>query len=334
MISRKNLTLFWHESPVSSDRFLFDTLRLSMTAACNYACHYCVPAGAPLRRMPGELEGEVLADCVRLLGKVGIRRLRLTGGEPLISPALPAFLEQLPRLGLERIGITTNGAGLEQWAERLARSGVTVVNVSLDSLDTERFAQMTRGGRLDQVIRGLSAAVVQGLHIKLNMVPMRSKNLADVVPLVDFSIRHGYSPRFIEFMQMGHWHGSPNWRSELVTSDEILKLLGNHGYSIRPLGRQKGRTAQQYALEKDGQETQLGIVANESHPFCSDCRRLRLTADGQLYGCIGSKSGQSMLHLLAGEGDCAELEKLLGSLFMDKPKRFSGGWMSMRVIGG
>ena len=189
----------------------FRNLRVSLTAACNYACTYCVPNGKRLVAAQDELSADALARGVAyLIEAAGIERLRITGGEPLVSTRLDPFLRQVSQLGLDDISLTTNGQLLERKLPLLVECGIRRLNVSLDTLDASAFRSIARGGDLASVLAGMEAAREAGMKIKVNMVPLRGQNLAQVLPLLDYCLERGFELRFIELMRMGHLARDPN----------------------------------------------------------------------------------------------------------------------------
>ncbi|MDY6827852.1 MAG: radical SAM protein [Pseudomonadota bacterium] len=313
----------------------FRKLRVSLTAACNYACTYCVPSGKRLVRADRELSGAQLAHAVELLVAVAdIRELRLTGGEPLISPMLEPFLEAVAHVPLVDKRITTNGQWLSRKLGLLTAAGVRRVNVSLDSLDPDGFRRMARGGDLPTVLAGLEAARAAGVAVKVNMVPMRHSNLDQVVPLLDYCMRNGFELRYIELMRMGHLARNPALFSrEFVGMNELLECIGAH-HQYERTDAPYDSTAVRFQVPGVGS---FGIIPNESEPFCRACTRLRLSSEGHLYGCLSNSRYHSMRGLLDQPMlvAAAELKAMLGLAMADKqPLAFRGETTVMKLIGG
>lgn len=215
----------------------FRNLRVSLTAACNYACTYCVPDGKRLVAAQDELTADALARGVAyLVEAAGIERLRITGGEPLISPRLEAFLKAVAGLGLDDISLTTNGQLLVRKLPLLRDAGIRRLNVSLDTLDPGAFRGIARGGDLASVLAGMEQASAAGMAIKVNMVPMRGQNLDQVLPLLDYCLERGYELRFIELMRMGHLARDGNaFLQQFVGLEQLLGLIGqSHRYEQAP----------------------------------------------------------------------------------------------------
>nr|WP_314619552.1 radical SAM protein [uncultured Pseudomonas sp.] len=313
----------------------FRNLRVSLTAACNYACSYCVPDGKRLVAAQDELPAEALARGVAyLIETAGIERLRITGGEPLVSPRLDAFLAAVARLDLEDISLTTNGQLLSRKLPQLHAAGIRRLNVSLDTLDPQAFRRIARGGDLASVLAGMDQAQGMGMRIKVNMVPMRGQNLDQVLPMLDYCLERGYELRFIELMRMGHLARDHNaFLQQFVGLDHLLAVIGQaHDYqqAQAPLDA----TALRYQIPGKGH---FGVIANESVPFCRSCSRLRLSSTGWLHGCLSSSNRHFVGDLLEKPRHEAlpALQRLLVKALADKQAlAFSGDVMVMKVIGG
>ena len=261
-------------------------LRLSLTDRCNLRCTYCMPAEG-LDWLP---KPELLTDdeIVRLVGvavQLGVRTVRLTGGEPLLRPGLLGLVARLAALG-PALSVTTNGLALSKLAQPLADAGLRRVNVSLDTLRPERFAELTRRDRWHDVVAGLEAAAAAGLTpVKVNAVLLRGKNDDEAADLLDWCLERGYTLRFIEQMPLDPQHG---WdRAEMVTADEILALLGGR-HTITPVDQRGSAPAEEFLV--DGGPAIVGVVGSVTRPFCASCDRLRLTADGQVRNCLFART--------------------------------------------
>ncbi|CAI8777847.1 GTP 3',8-cyclase MoaA [Pseudomonas soli] len=313
----------------------FRNLRVSLTAACNYACTYCVPDGKRLVAAQDELTADALARGVAyLVEAAGVERLRITGGEPLVSPRLEAFLGAVAGLGLEDISLTTNGQLLARKLPLLRDAGIRRLNVSLDTLDATAFRRIARGGDLASVLAGMAQASDAGMAIKVNMVPMRGQNLDQVLPLLDYCLERGYELRFIELMRMGHLARDGNaFLQQFVGLEQLLALIGqSHAYEQAP--RPLDATALRYSIPGKGH---FGVIANESVPFCRSCSRLRLSSTGWLHGCLSSSNRHFVGDLLDKPRHQAlpALQRLLVKALADKQEvAFSGDVMVMKVIGG
>jgi len=275
-------------------------LRVSLTDRCNLRCTYCMPADG-LKWLP-KLNLLTAAELTRVLRiavtRLGITSVRFTGGEPLVAPhldevvAATAALEPRPSIAL-----TTNGIGLSDRAAGLARAGLDRVNVSLDTLDRARFAQITRRDRLADVLAGLAAAREAGLGpIKVNAVLHPDGGLSDAVQLLRFCLREGYQLRIIEQMPLDAGH---HWRREdMITAEQVLAALAEH-FELAPDQERRGSApAQLWTV--DGGPAKVGVIASVTRPFCGDCDRTRLTADGQVRNCLFSQRETDLRGLLRG----------------------------------
>ncbi|MBO0842005.1 MAG: GTP 3',8-cyclase MoaA [Nocardioides sp.] len=288
------------------DRFgrVATDLRVSLTDRCNLRCSYCMPPEG-LEWMPTE---EVLTDdeVVRLIGiatsQLGVNEIRFTGGEPLVRRGLVPIVARTRALAPDaELSITTNALGLARTASALAEAGLDRVNVSLDSVRAETFAEITRRDRLHDVIAGLSAAADAGLGpVKVNAVLLRGVNDDQAGELLAWCIERGYELRFIEQMPLDAQHG---WsRAEMITADETLALL-SRDFTLTPAGEPRGSApAERFTV--DGGPATVGIIASVTRPFCGDCDRVRLTADGQVRDCLfASTESDLRTPLRAGASD-------------------------------
>ncbi|MBH3440811.1 radical SAM protein [Pseudomonas luteola] len=313
----------------------FRNLRISLTAACNYACTYCVPNGKRLVAAQDELSADAMARGVEyLIEAAGIERLRITGGEPLVTPKFEPFLQAVSALKLKDISLTTNGQLLAKKLPIIIDNGVRRLNVSLDTLDAEAFPVLARGGDLKTVLAGLEEARQAGLKIKVNMVPLRGQNLDQVLPLLEYCLERGFELRFIELMRMGHLARDPNgFQQQFVRLAELLEIIG----AVHPFVQADApvdATALRYQVEGGGY---FGVIANESVPFCRSCSRLRLSSTGWLHGCLSSSNRHFVGDLLDKPRHLAlpALQRLLVKALGDKQDvAFSGGVTVMKIIGG
>lgn len=313
----------------------FRNLRISLTAACNYACTYCVPDGKRLVAAQDELSAEAMVRGVAyLIEAAGIERLRITGGEPLVSPKLEHFLRGVSRLGLQDIGLTSNGQLLSRKLPLLLECGLKRINVSLDTLDPVAFKRIARGGDLPTVLQGLAEARAAGLKIKINMVPLREQNHEQVLPMLDYCLEHGFELRFIELMRMGHLaREGASFQQQFYGMPELLeKVAERHEFVQAPAPLDA--TALRYEIPGHGF---FGVIANESVPFCRTCSRLRLSSTGWLHGCLSSSNRHYVGDLLDKPRHQAlpALQRLLVRALADKQEvAFAGGVTVMKIIGG
>lgn len=313
----------------------FRNLRVSLTAACNYACTYCVPDGKRLVAAQDELSAEAMVRGVAyLIEAAGIERLRITGGEPLVSPKLDLFLREVSQLGLSDISLTSNGQLLSRKLPLLLETGMRRLNISLDTLDPDAFKRIARGGDLASVLQGLDEARAAGMQIKINMVPLRGQNHEQVLPMLDYCLERGFELRFIELMRMGHLARDGNaFQQQFYGMDELLARIGEQHEFVQadaPLDA----TALRYEIPGQGF---FGVIANESVPFCRTCSRLRLSSTGWLHGCLSSSNRHYVGDLLDKPRHQAlpALQRLLVKALGDKQEvAFSGGATVMKIIGG
>ncbi|GAB3177111.1 GTP 3',8-cyclase MoaA [Nesterenkonia halophila] len=289
-------------------------LRISLIDKCNLRCTYCMPAeGLPWLRKEQLLSVEEIRRLVRIgVETLGIRELRLTGGEPLVRVDLVDIIAGIradhPQLP---ISMTTNAIGLEKKAAALAEAGLDRINVSLDSLHHETFAQLTRRDSLDKVLAGVSAAAEAGLMpLKINAVLMRGINDQEAPHLLDWALRQGFELRFIEQMPLD---GDQNWRRDgTVSAAETRELLSQH-VTLRASDEDRdGAPAERFdVLDAEGNlRGRVGVIASVTEPFCADCRRTRITAEGRVMSCLFSAEEVDLVDLLrdpeAGDDDVAQ----------------------------
>jgi cyclic pyranopterin phosphate synthase len=266
---------------------LIGDLRVSVTDRCNFRCQYCMPAeGLPWLNRSELLTFEEIERLVRLLVPLGVRSVRLTGGEPLVRRELPKLIAMLSAIeGLEDLSLTTNGYLLEQMADELVDAGLERFNVSLDSLSRDRFFQMTRRDSLPQVIRGLETLerFPQLGPVKVNCVAMRGFTEDEVIPFAELARRKPYQVRFIEFMPLD---ADRAWSQDRVLTGTEIRAMVERVYPLEPLEREEHATAKVWRF-RDGRG-EIGFVNPVSEPFCADCDRIRLTAEGKLRTCLFS----------------------------------------------
>ena len=285
------------------DRFgrVHSDLRVSVTDRCNLRCTYCMPAeGLPWLPSKHLLGVEEIARVVGVAVALGIRSVRLTGGEPLLRPDLVDIVRRLAALTPRpELSLTTNGMRLAALAEPLAEAGLDRVNVSLDTLRPATFRTLARRDGLHEVIGGMQAAHDAGLRpVKVNTVLMRGINDDEAVSLVEFCLAHGYECRFIEQMPLDPQH---SWdRNAMVNADEILESLSTR-WTLTPVPRTDSAPAEVYLI--DGGPARVGVIASVSQPFCGSCNRLRLTADGQVRNCLFARAESDVRLLVRGGAD-------------------------------
>lgn len=286
-----------------------DYLRLSVTDLCNYRCRYCMPPEGVTKRGHEEmLSLEELAEIAEAAVRVGVKKIRLTGGEPLVRRGIVELCRRLRAIpGLEELCLTTNGALLPQLAAPLREAGVDRLNISLDTLRPDRFAEMTRLGRLSDTLAGIEAAEAVGFHnLKLDTVLIGGFNDDEIEDFVNLTREHPWEVRFIELMPMGPCAA---WdRTCFLSADTVLSRLPE----LEPLEAQG--VARRYRIP--GAEGTIGLISPVSHDFCAQCRRIRVTADGKLKGCLHSAE-ELPLRGLHGP----ELEDAIRQGILHKPER-------------
>jgi cyclic pyranopterin phosphate synthase len=262
-------------------------LRVSVTDRCNFRCQYCMPAeGLPWLERDAVLHFEEIERLVRVFASMGVTDVRLTGGEPLVRRDFPKLVAMLARVdGVHDLSMTTNAYLLERDATALVEAGINRVNVSIDSLQRDRFFQMTRRDSLPQVMRGLEAlAAHPEVHpIKVNAVALRGFTEEEAIPFAEFARSSAFQVRFIEFMPLDGDHA---WSKDQVLTGEELRAIIDAVYPLEEVPREPSATARVFRF-RDG-DGELGFINPVSEPFCSDCNRVRLTADGKLRTCLFS----------------------------------------------
>jgi cyclic pyranopterin phosphate synthase len=283
-------------------------LRVSVTDRCNFRCQYCMPAeGLPWLERDEVLHFEEIERLVALLAAMGVTDVRLTGGEPLVRRDFPKLVGMLAPL-VEDLSITTNGYLLERDAEALVRAGATRFNVSIDSLQRDRFFEMTRRDALPRVLRGLDvlASFPEAHPIKVNAVAMRGFTEDEALPFAEFARSHPYEVRFIEFMPLDADH---NWTPDSVLSGDEIRAAIGAVYPLEPEPREAHATARVYRFA-DG-KGKIGFINPVSEPFCGDCNRIRLTADGRLRTCLFSLDETDLRGPLRAGASDDELEQIV-----------------------
>ena len=319
-------------------------LRVSLTDKCNLRCTYCMPAdGLPwLQRDELLTDGEVVRLVTIAVELLGVTSVRFTGGEPLLRRGLEEIVARTRALGDVGIALTTNGIGLERRVDGLVTAGLDRINVSLDTLRRDRFTELTRRDRLEDVLAGLDAAQRAGLDpVKVNTVLLRGVNEDEAGDLLAFCLERGLELRFIEQMPID---ADRSWsRDHLVTAEEILAQLGER-FVLTETSRARGSAPAEQWLVNGGPAT-VGIVASVTKPFCRACDRTRLTADGQVRNCLFSTTETDLRGLLRGgatDDEVAERwrEAMWGKAFghgldtLGQPDAFAEASRSMSAIGG
>ena len=312
-------------------------LRLSVIETCNFRCPYCMPEDRYPRDDIGDsstrLSFDEIERMVRAMVPLGVRKLRLTGGEPLLRRNLAALVERLARIdGIDDLALTTNGSLLARHARALRDAGLRRLTVSLDTLDPARFAQLSGGrGKIGDVLEGIAAAEAAGFaSVKLNCVVQRGVNESDVLPLLERFRGTGHVVRFIEYMDVGTCNG---WRAERVVPSRDLHARIDAAWPLAAVTpAYRGEVAERYRYVDGGGE--IGFVSSVSAPFCGDCHRARISADGKLFTCLFAGEGHDLRDVLrAADASDSALGERIAGLWMQRGDRYSELRQSQRGAG-
>jgi GTP 3',8-cyclase len=301
-------------------------LRVSVTDRCNFRCTYCMPAEIfrgdyPFLKASQLLSLEELTRILQAFVALGTEKLRLTGGEPLLRSDVPELIKIAKQsLGLREVALTTNGWLLEKHAVALKAAGLDRLNVSLDSLNEEVFGRMNgQGAALDRVLRGIRAATTEGLSLKLNMVVQRGVNDGEIETLAEWAREQRLTLRFIEFMDVGNHN---EWRSEqVVPAKEIVDRINSRWAVEAAVPAYRGEVAARYRYRDGGGE--IGVISSVTEPFCKDCNRARLSADGKLFTCLFAAIGWDLRAALRSGASDTELLTYLSRVWQGRVDRYS-----------
>jgi cyclic pyranopterin phosphate synthase len=299
-----------------------DYLRLSVTDRCDFRCVYCMAEEMRFAPKSEVLSLEELGQVAEAFVDLGVRKIRLTGGEPLIRPNIMQLVQRLGALdGLEELALTTNGSQLARLAKPLREAGVRRVNISLDSLQPRRFRQLTRVGHLEQVIAGIDAACEAGFErLRLNAVVLRGRNEDEVLDLVDFARTRGVDIAFIEEMPLGQIVEHDRALS-LADSDSLRAMIGER-YELTAEGDPQGSAGPARFFRMPETPTRVGFISPHSNNFCHLCNRVRVTVEGRLLLCLGNEHSLDLRALLRdGHSDAAALRRAITAAMADKPER-------------
>jgi cyclic pyranopterin phosphate synthase len=318
---------------------IHNNLRISVTDRCNLRCTYCMPEDVVFLDRSALLTFEEIEHFVHVAAPLGIDKLRLTGGEPLLRRGLPDLVRLLVAIpGIKDVGLTTNGLLLAPMAKQLYDAGLRRINISLDTLDPGRFRELTRRDGLDLVIEGILAAKAAGFEpVKVNAVTIRGTNEQDVVPLARFAREHGLEMRYIEYMPIGadHWE-----RDKVFFAHEVLEAIEREVAPLAPAEDYDPRAPAMDFCYADG-GGRVGLIASVSRPFCASCNRLRLTAEGKLRNCLFALDEVDVRPLLRDRPDDAALADAIRANVAVKwegheinTSRFLKPGRTMHAIGG
>lgn len=301
-------------------------LRISVTDRCNFRCRYCMPEEVfpsdytflPKHKL---LTFEEITRLAGIFASLGVQKIRITGGEPLLRKDLPSLIQMLRSVhGIQDIALTTNGSLLPKYARKLKEAGLQRVNVSLDSLDDALFSKMN-GGRCNvkTVLAGIEAAAEAGLKVKVNMVVQKGINDQDIIPMARHFRGTGHILRFIEFMDVGNSNG---WNLEKVVSKREIVERINTEMPLEPLKPNYiGEVASRYHYI--GTKEEIGVISSVTDAFCSTCTRARLAADGHLFTCLFASEGTDMKSLLRSGADNEEIKEVIHDIWTRRRDRYS-----------
>ncbi|MGR6003771.1 GTP 3',8-cyclase MoaA [Bacillus cereus] len=301
-------------------------LRISVTDRCNFRRRYCMPEeifGPDYSFLSNDkiLSFDEIERITRIFVSLGVRKLRITGGEPLLRRGLPKLIERLNKIdGVEDIGLTTNGSLLKKFAPDLYKAGLSRVTVSLDSLEEERFFYLNGNrSKVQRVLEGIQAATEVGMKIKINMVVQKGKNEQDILQMAQYFKENKHILRFIEYMDVGNYNG---WDlKEVVSKQEIVDTI----HQVMPLERieanYSGEVATRYRYI--GSDEEIGIISSVTDSFCSSCTRARISAEGKLYTCLFASKGNDLRELLRSEHTDEDITDVVRDIWNNREDRYS-----------
>ncbi len=301
-------------------------LRISVTDRCNFRCTYCMPReifGKDYAFLPKEhlLNNEEIVRLAKAFVALGVNKIRLTGGEPLLRRDLPELIAALNAIdGLEDIALTTNASLLPNKAEAIKAAGLKRINVSLDALDNELFQKINDSGvSTERVLKGIEKGVEAGLEVKVNMVVKKGMNESQIIPMAKFFKEKGITLRYIEFMDVGTTN---SWDySKVVSKKEIFTMLSEH-FEMEPVNPDYlGEVAKRYRYK--GTDTEVGFITSVTESFCSACTRARIAADGNLYTCLFASSGFDLKKLVRSETDDMKIRETIAGIWNKRVDRYS-----------
>ena len=315
-------------------------LRVSLTDRCNFRCFYCLPNGEPpLARKDTILTFEEIERICEIFAGLGIEKIRLTGGEPLLRRDVEILIEKISKFGFKDLALTTNGHTLKSRAQKLKRAGLDRVTISLDSLKQENFKRITGVDKLEEVLEAIEAAQNADLNpVKINAVVVRNYNDDEIIDFANFARESDLAMRFIEFMPLDAGH---DWNKNMVVSGREIRDKINKVFPLKLKENSRGaETAWKYEFA-DGSRGEIGIIAPVTEMFCGACSRIRLTADGQIRTCLFSTEEHNLRDVMRSGATTSEIVKFIESVVMKKEKShhindksFAPASRSMSFIGG
>jgi len=309
-----------NKANVLVDRFgrTVDYIRISVTDRCDFRCVYCMAEEMKFLPHAQVLTLEELEQVAAAFISLGVKKVRLTGGEPLVRRDVIKLISAIGKMDTE-LAITTNGSQLEKMAPELKQAGVDRLNVSIDSLQPDRFKEMTRIGKLHRVIAGIDAAIEQGFErIKLNAVVMKNRNADEIIDLVNFARNKGVDVSFIEEMPLGNI--SEHDRAEAYCSSDEVRQVIEQQYRLQPTTERTAGPSRYYRMPDS--ETRVGFISPHSHNFCGDCNRVRITVEGRLLLCLGNEHSVDLRAVLRRyPGDTEKLRQAIIDAMDLKPEK-------------
>ncbi len=295
-------------------------LRLSVTDRCDYRCVYCMAEDMVFLPRAQVLSLEESIEICEAFAELGVRKIRITGGEPLVRNSIGTLFDQVGKIeSLDELTLTTNGSRLSQFAPQLAETGVKRINVSLDTLDSAQFTELTRFGKLDDVLSGIETAQKAGIsRIKLNAVILRQRNMDQVLPLVNYALAHDLDISFIEEMPLGQVteHG----REEEFCSSAELRELIQQQHTLLASDYQTGGPSRYWSIP--GSNSRIGFISPHSDNFCSSCNRVRVTAEGNLLLCLGNENSVDLKAIIRRyPGERERLKQAIVDAMSHKPEK-------------
>ena len=308
-------------------------LRVSVTDRCDFRCAYCMSENMTFLPKAELLTLEELDRmCSTFIG-LGVEKLRITGGEPLVRRGIMTFFHAMRRHvesgALKELTLTTNGSQLAKYADELVACGVRRINVSLDTLDRAKFAQITRWGRLAQVLAGIEAASAAGLRVKINTVALKGFNEEELFPLIEWCATQGHDLTFIEVMPMGDM-GDENRLDQYWPLSDLRARLAER-FTLTDLAESSGGPARYVRLNQTGQK--IGFITPLTHNFCESCNRVRLTCTGELFMCLGQEDAADLRAPLRADPDGAALEAAIRAAIARKPKGHDFDYSRQHIAG-
>jgi cyclic pyranopterin phosphate synthase len=308
-------------------------LRVSVTDRCDFRCTYCMAEHMTFLPKAELLTLEELDRLCTAFVHMGVEKLRITGGEPLVRKGIMTFFRAISRHldsgALKELTLTTNGSQLARFAQELVDCGIRRINVSLDTLDPAKFAEITRWGRLPQVLDGIEAAKAAGLRVKINAVALKGFNEDELFPLVDWCAREGHDLTFIEVMPMGDLGGEDRLSQYWALTDLRARLAER--FTLTDLAERTGGPARYVRLEETGQK--IGFITPLTHNFCESCNRVRLTCTGELYMCLGQEDMADLRAPLRASPDDTGLEQAIRAAIARKPKGHDFDYSRQAIAG-